>query len=400
MTRQSRSNSRLGLSTAIGIAIVLAIVFTVILPLFMYQASLNSLLSSEINSRMIRDIDRATENLRVLIESDQDGISVILKNVSPLLINVVRVWAIDANTGSPIGAGPCIDQSYYVPIGNNVTVSVTTCVGTFTGTAQFIAVTERGRLFASDTIKLVGGKPEPGLFPYTLTISVVNMARGNVYQIEVVPMSKDANIDPRSIAYKATASNENISLAFSSTAGSFSIALYENGKLVSKGRLVSPDSNPKVITIPDVTSVVFKLRRQVIIVETLDVEIVAPSQVIEESSFSFSITVKLPITADEEVELDLDKLKDLVRLSGDGSLTGCSEGSGRLSPGQTITALTCFVVASSLPGNQQGSITITVVSSTSLGEGRDSGLSYPSDSDSVRVSVKAQKGKQGGGGPG
>lgn len=361
----------------------------------MYQASLQTILSNEINSRRIRDIDRMTEDLAVLLEADQNGISIILKNKSPLLINVLRIWAVDTRTGAPINSRPCINQPNYLHPGSNSTVEVTDCVSMFTGRAQFIAVTERGRMFASNIIELSGGRVIPGLFPYTLTISAINMKRGDVYQVVVTPLDQDSNINPKSITYKATASNENISLAFSSTAGVFEVSLYENGILVSSSRLLSPDSNPRIVIVPDVTSVVFMLLRVEITPVEMDVEIIAPNQVLEGSSFSFSITVRLPPTAREAVEVMKNILASLVSVSGDvetASVNCDNEGTLVLEPGQT-GSITCYASAAELGGGRSGSITIEVSATPELGTGKQSSLPYPSDSDTVSLTVKRQRGR-------
>ncbi|MEM0482795.1 MAG: hypothetical protein QXM16_07935, partial [Nitrososphaerota archaeon] len=152
---------RSGISSMVGMAIILAIFFTTLIPLYVYMSSLYGLLSNETNSRRVRDVDRETEDLKLFVEGksginrENPGISVILKNNSPLLIRVERIWMMNVETGSPVGDTPCIDRTLDVPPGWNITVQVNTCTQGFTGRVQFIAVTERGRLFGSAPIDLL-----------------------------------------------------------------------------------------------------------------------------------------------------------------------------------------------------------------------------------------------------
>ncbi len=382
-------------------AIIIAIFFTTLIPLYVYMSSLYNLLSNEINSRRIRDVDRETEDLKLFVEGksginqENPSISVILKNTSPLLIRVERIWVMNVETGSPVGDAPCIDRILDVPPGWNITENVNTCVQGFTGRVQFIAVTERGRLFGSAPIDLLRGRIIAGLFPYTLTVSVINMKRGSEYTIDILPL-EDADIHPRSITYKATASNENISLSFGATAGTFLVYLKENGILVSAGRLIAPPTNPMAVSLPDYWNVVFILSRSTIQPVTIDLEISAPNRVLEGEAFQFQIILSLPPQAGEEVRINHNRIIQAISLSGDyeQNTLACWPVAETLSPGSTRIALSCSLTASELTGNRNsGSITITVSQLPDCGIGVDSGLPYPSDQDSTSIQVRGQRGR-------
>lgn len=385
----------------VGMAIIIAIFFTTLIPLYLYMSSLYSLLSNETNSRMIRDVDRETEDLKLFVEGksginqENPSISVILKNTSPLLIRVERIWMMNVETGSPVGDAPCIDRVLDVPPGWNVTIQVNACVQGFTGRAQFIAVTERGRLFGSEPIDLLRGRIISGLFPYTLTVSVINMKRGSEYTIDILPLG-DADIHPRSITYKATASNENISLSFGATAGTFLVYLSESGVLVSTSRLLAPPTNPVAVTLPDYWNAIFILSRSPIQPVTIDLEISAPTRVLEGQSFQFQIILSLPAQADEDVRVNHDRIIQAIRISGDyeQNTLQCLPIAETLTPGSTSIALSCSLTAAELQGNRNsGSITITVNQLQNCGTGVNSGQPYPSDQDSTTIDVRRQKGR-------
>jgi hypothetical protein len=392
---------RSGVSTMVGMAIILAIFFTTLIPLYVYMSSLYGLLSSEMNYRRIRDVDRETEDLKLLVEGKSGinqgdyGVSVVLKNTSPLLIRVERIWMMNVVTGSPVGDTPCIDRIVDVPPGWNVTVNVDVCTQGFTGRVQFIAITERGRLFGSQPVNLLQGRIMPGIFPYTLTVSIINMRRGSDYTIEVVPLG-DADIHPRSVTYKATASNENISLSFGATAGTFSVYLKENGALVRTARLVAPPNNPANVTLPDYWNVVFILRGNTIRPVTMGLEISAPRRVLAGVSFSFDIVLSLPSQADEDVRINYDGIIQAMVIRGDyePNTLDCSKVKDTLSPGSTETVARCYIIAAEPPQNRTaGSITITVNQIQNCGTGVSSNLPYPSNSDSVNIQVRGQRGR-------
>ncbi len=386
----------------VGMAIVVAIFFTTIIPLYLYMSSLYNLFSNELNSRRIKDIDRATEDLKLLVEGKTaiypggPSIGLILKNVSPIMIRVERIWAIDINLGSPINEAPCIEGPVDVFAGENFTIPVGGCLNDFTGRVQFIAVTERGRLFGSAPVDINRGRLVAGLYPYTLTVSIINMERGKEYAINILPLD-NADTQPRSIKYKATASNENISLSFGATAGTFMVYLSENGVLVAGARLLAPNRNPMSVTLPDYWNVVFILRRAEALFVTMDLEVSAPSSVLEGQAFTFNILLSLPAQASESVQVHVAAIMNAMRLQGDydHQALSCTPSSTTLSPGSTIVILSCYMRANELQGNRgQGSITITVDPVTAAGTGVDSGRQYPSDGDSVTIQVVRQRGNR------
>jgi len=390
---------RAGVSTMVGVAIAIAIFFTTLVPLYLYMSTLYNLYSNELNYRRIRDIDRATESLEIAIEgtiipfpSTSNQIRLVLKNTSPLMIRVQRIWAMDVEEAAPIGGDPCIQTPIDVSPGWNTSVRVDQCLTNFTGRAQFIAVTERGRLFASTPVLIIGGRLASGLYPYTLTVSIINMKRGNQYTILISPQG-DADIQPRSITYKATASNENISLSFGATAGTFHVYLLENGGLIGPGRLIAPSTNPAEVTLPDYWNVVFILSRTEITPQTIDLEIIAPSRVLEGESFSFDITLSLPAQAGEGVGINHAAIQNSITLSGDYEPRTliCIQLGDTLTPGSTTIALRCNLNAADLRSNNPGSITITIPALSSAGTGKESGLAYPSDSDSTSITVRPQR---------
>jgi hypothetical protein len=383
----------------VGVAIAIAIFFTTLVPLYLYMSTLYNLYSNELNYRRIRDIDRATESLEIAIEGTvipllgtSNQIRLVLKNTSPLMIRVQRIWAMDVEEAVPIGGDPCIQTPIDVSPGWNTSVRVDQCLTNFTGRAQFIAVTERGRLFASTPILIIGGRLASGLYPYTLTVSIINMKRGNQYTILISPQG-DADIQPRSITYKATASNENISLSFGATAGTFHVYLLEKGGLIGPRRLIAPSTNPAEVTLPDYWNVVFILSRTEITPQTIDLEIIAPSRVLEGESFSFDITLSLPAQAGEGVGINHAAIQNSITLSGDYEPRTliCIQLGDTLTPGSTTIALRCNLNAADLRSNNPGSITITIPALSSAGTGQESGLAYPSDSDSTSITVRPQR---------
>jgi hypothetical protein len=62
-----------------------------------------------------------------------------------------------------------------------------------------------------------------------------------------------------------------------------------------------------------------------------------------------------------------------------------------LTPGSTTIALRCNLNAAGLRSNNPGSITITIPALSSAGTGQESGLAYPSDSDSTSITVRPQR---------
>ena len=266
-----RSRSK-GVTTVVGAAVVMAIIFTILVPLIILLQNANALYNQEANMRRIRDVERATENLEVLwTYTDATGRhSLIISNIGPVHVKIVRVWSWDVDNQQPTpstqGTGYCLTGlDIGLAPGSTQTVDVTDCVTGFTGNLTFIVVTERGRLFSTDIIRLSSGVPPSGKYPYTLTISIVNMHNGWGYRIRITPKSGSAV--PRSFTYWATASNDNVTMALGVTPGKFMVELlYKTGhgqgnkwKKVPEGWLISPESNPIEVSVPEIRSLIFIL---------------------------------------------------------------------------------------------------------------------------------------------
>jgi len=79
----------------------------------------------------------------------------------------------------------------------------------------------------------------------------------------------------RKFTHKTTASNENVTVAFEIFPGSYSVVLYENGKLVQ-----IPEGSSQLIEVPDKQAAIFMLDHGLIISLPLNVKIVAPKKVV------------------------------------------------------------------------------------------------------------------------
>jgi hypothetical protein len=200
-----------------------------------------------------------SESLTVGISQDAitKRLTLLLSNDGPVNVRIVRVWAIDVVRQISIPmAKPCLEgELLSLPPGGNGTFDVQTCVNGFTGIVQFLAVTERGRIFSSNKIYLKEGGLIDIVFPYTLTVSIINMKKGRMYEVYVTPLG-NGKVSPEKFTHKATASNENVTVAFGIFPGNYSVALYENGKLVQ-----IPEGNPQLIEVPDKQAVIFILNR-------------------------------------------------------------------------------------------------------------------------------------------
>ena len=202
---------------------------------------------------------------------------------------------------------------------------------------QFLAVTERGRIFSSNKVYLKEGGLVDIVFPYTLTVSIINMKRGKLYEVYVTPLG-NGKVSPEKFTHKATASNENVTVAFGIFPGNYSVALYENGKLVQ-----IPEGNPQIVEVPDKTAVIFVLNRGSIISVPLDVKIVAPKKVSENSYFFVFVDVQLPKGANETVTITsinvLITPQNLPQFDAD-----CTYSEGTLlTPGERETVAFCYV---------------------------------------------------------
>jgi hypothetical protein len=368
------NHKRSGVSSVVSAALVIVMVFAVLIPALLFTQSLYSLLSNEVNSRRIFDVDRSSEDLAVYVTQNNNVLYIILSNKSPIHVSVFRVWAIDVSSNRPLpsGDGPCINNIVGLRPGENASVSVESCVAGFTGYVKFIAVTGRGRLFSSETVRLVRGVFGEIPFPYTLTVSIINMKRGSTYSVIVSPLG-NGKVSPNEFDHKATASNENVTIAFGITAGRFKVELYKDGELVKLD-----DQNPQIIDVPDVSAVIFNLNRIVITPVDLIAGILAPKKVKRDNQFTVYITVKLPNEAQESVYITT---VEGIRIVGSDDST-CNASSPTLRPGATEIAVICMVNAG------DSDITITVPSGSIKGVGLDSGLTYTntnSPSQTVRV---------------
>jgi hypothetical protein len=210
------------------------------------------------------------------------------------------------------------------------------------------------------------------------------MQRGKTYTVEVTPLD-DGLVSPRTFTHKATASNENVTVAFGTTAGTFRVTLYENNRLKDLG-----DQNPQTVKVPDYTAVIFDLGRIVISPVDLEVVIVAPREVKlrgreSEAVVQVSVFVKLPRTAQEPVTIT-DVQEGLLSVSGGGEVTGCSTVSGiDLRPNQMALVATCSVTIS-------GDATLTVPAGVIAAEGEDSGLQYFNSDASFKIKVTGRGG--------
>ena len=263
-----RSRSK-GVTTVVGAAVVMAIIFTILVPLIILLQNANALYNQEANMRRIRDVERATENLEVLwTYTDATGRhSLIISNIGPIHVKIVRVWSWDVDNQQPTpstqGTGYCLTGlDVGLAPGSTQTVDVTDCVSGFTGNLTFIVVTERGRLFSTDIIRLSSGVPPSGKYPYTLTISIMNMNKGKTYGLRITPISGSAA--PTFYSHHATADNENVTIAFGVTPGKFILELFiQHGnkwQTIPENQLISPESNPIEVSVPEIRSLVFRLK--------------------------------------------------------------------------------------------------------------------------------------------
>lgn len=376
-----------GISAVVGGVIVIAIFFTVIVPLVLLMQNSYALFLNESNSRRIFDTDRMSESL--IVEVSQDAmtkeLTLILSNDGPVNIRVVRVWAIDVARQASIPAeGPCLEGDLpNLPPGKNSTLNVQTCVNGFTGITRFLVITERGRIFSSNKVYLREGKLVDIVFPYTLTVSIINMKKGRLYEVYVTPIG-NGKVSPEKFTHKATASNENITVAFGIFPGNYSVALYENGKLVQV-----PEGNPQLIKVPDNTAIVFILNRGPIVSLSFDVIILAPNRVKEKSFFTVEIDIQLPIQANESVIItSIGNILITHNLpEGQFDYNCIASPTGFLIlPGERETVMMCSIWVGE-KGAGVKTITISVPEGTINGVGYESGNPYTNKvaSDEIKV---------------
>jgi len=368
---------------------VLAIVFTVILPLVILSQHTYGIFLNESNSRRIFDADRLSEFLDVNISQDPQTLqlTLIVSNQGPIHVNVVRVWAIDVDRQASIPTSEaCLrssDTSYIMslPPGMNGSVAVQQCVQGFTGVVQFLAVTERGRIFSSEKIRLANGQVVDFVYPFTLTVSIINMKKGRWYEVIVEPLD-DGKVSPRKFTHKATAANENVTVAFGAFAGRYRVSLYENGRLVQLG-----EYNPKVIYVPETTAVIFDLGYKPITVVDLVPIIDAPNRVNKRKTPAIQIWISVQLPANAEESVTITSIADPpIRIPAGARIEYCSTTSSGfiLSPGQRVLISTCTI-------DVNNDFTIIVDGGIIVGEGENSGLNYVNSAASKNVRVVADQ---------
>jgi hypothetical protein len=395
--------SRGAVSAIIGGLIVLAILFTTIVPLVILLQNSYAIFLHESNSRRIFDTDRASESLSVDLIVTSFGLGKSLKlllvNDGPITINAVRVWIIDTNNQAVLPCSGGGSSTSYISLANTVigpgenkTIDeVNNCLTSpafYNKIIQFLVVSERGRIFSSERINITSLLSE-FVYPYTLTVSIINMKKGKDYTVEVEPLGEgDAN--PRTFTHKATASNENVTVAIGVTAGRYKVTLLENE--------VPPEdlsgNNPQIIMVPDTTAVIFNLKRVEYSPTPLEVIISAPKKVFvtqnEEEAFDVRIYVQLPKEALEPVEINYIDYETGIELSGlPPGRTGyvCdSYGSFTIYPGQREIAMSCTIsVQGGAPGQEQ--LILTVKQGAIKGNGVYSGLTYSSTEDYQEITI-------------
>jgi hypothetical protein len=371
-----------GISSAVAALFTVVIVFAALAPTLLFTQSLYAILSNEVNERRYFEIDRYSEKLNVLVLQIGNRLTLKVENTGPISLVVTRVWAYSVGTGSTLPAdGPCYTQPITLNPGSEALIDVSACVQGYTGYAMFKVVTERGRQFTSDVVSLLKGMLPSSPYPFTLTVSVINMQRGRTYTVEVTPLD-DGLVSPRTFTHKATASNENVTVAFGTTAGTFNVTLYENGRMVNLGNL-----NPQTVKMPDYTAVIFDLGRIAITSVDLQVVIMAPPRVVYGGGQSnvvvqVSVFVKLPSSAQEPVTVT-SVSEDPLSASGGGQVTGCTVTSDiELHLNQMTLVASCSVTITS--GND---VTLRVSSGVIVAVGQYSGLQYTNSAASFTINV-------------
>ncbi|MEM1953626.1 MAG: hypothetical protein QXP81_10740 [Nitrososphaerota archaeon] len=379
--------------------------------MLIFTQSLYSLLSSEVGSRRNFDVDRYSERLKIRIGvGDQPGEPLLLvENSGPISVKVVRVWVIENRTGAPLPAdGPCLADQITIDPGQEISIEVGHCIpDDFTGFVLFKVVTSRGRAFTSDLVYIREGRLPSFAFPHTLTVSIVNMRRGRTYTVTVEPVNS-GDAEPKRFTHKATASNENVTVAFGTTAGAFKVTLYENGRLVQLGE----GRNPVTVSVPDQTSVVFDLGRRSVERVDLQVSLRAVPKTVrlqggsdDSEIVTLMVYVSLPKGPGKEQE-------DVTITGFDGSLIGfsgnvnarllrCETFTGvTLSPGSTQIIALCDVEIQGGRGGGRGQLTISLAAGAVVGQGEVTGMTYTSGPASTTVDVKPGGGDGGGKGGG
>lgn len=194
------------------------------------------------------------------------------------------------------------------------------------------------------------------------------MRKGRRYKV-VLDSLTPSEYYPKTFVHHATASNENVTVAFGVSAGTYVATLYENNRLVTwDGR------NPVTFTVPETSAIVWDLEHQDIQVE-LFVEISAPRNVVQGEPFDATIYISVSRIDDmgeeavEIIEFELSPNPDVCNIDPVGE-----------------TVPPTIIVVCQYTFNKPGQETITVSVS---GRGEITGNIY-SDSDSARVHVRKQ----------
>ncbi|MEM3922149.1 MAG: hypothetical protein QXI18_00280 [Nitrososphaerota archaeon] len=199
------NREKTAVSAIVGGVIVLAIFFVIILLLLILVQNSYAIFLDESNSRRIFDTNRISESLKVEVSQDAATreLVLIVSNDGPIHVKVVRVWVIDVIRQTSItGENPCLNQELTgLPPGSNATLIVQECISGFTGIAQFLVVTERGRIFSSNKVYLKNGKFTDIVFPHTLTVSIINMKKGRMYEVYVTPLGT-GKVSPEKFTHK------------------------------------------------------------------------------------------------------------------------------------------------------------------------------------------------------
>ncbi|MEM1976489.1 MAG: hypothetical protein QXX29_01145 [Nitrososphaerota archaeon] len=376
------NRGKIAVSAIVGGVIVLAIFFVIILPLLILIQNSYAIFLDESNLRRIFDTNRISESLKVEVSQDAATreLALIVSNDGPIHVKVVRVWAIDVIRQTSItGENPCLNQELPgLPPGSNATLIVQECISGFTGIAQFLVITERGRIFSSNKVYLKNGRFTDIVFPHTLTVSIINMKKGRMYEVYVTPLGT-GKVSPEKFTHKATASNENVTVAFGIFPGNYSVALYENGKLIQ-----IPEGNPQKIEVPDATAVIFTLTYKPYSAVDLRPIINAPNTVNKKKTpqIYVEIYVQLPREADEPVEITYVG-DPPISIKGAGSLVECSITAGYiLYPGQIGPIGTCTI-------DVNNDFTITVDEGNIQGVGTIASITYKNSKGEKSVKVVA-----------
>lgn len=353
---------RRGVSAIVGGAIILAMFFIIIVPLVVLMQNSYALFLHESNSRRIFDTDRMSESLIVGVSQDAvtGKLTLLLSNDGPVNIRVVRVWAIDVVRQKSIPMeNPCLEgELLSLAPGRNDTINVQACVNGFTGIVQFLVVTERGRIFSSNKVYLREGGLIDITFPHTLTVSIINMKKGRMYEVYVTPIGT-GKVSPEKFTHKATAANENVTVAFGILPGNYSVALYENGKLVQ-----IPEGNPQIIEVPDKTAIIFTLGHATYKSVELQPLIFAPNTVNKKKIDQITVEIYIQLPKDANESVAINRILDpLITIRGGASIFACDFYSGYvLLPGQIGPIAVCTI-------NFNSDFTIIVNQGKILGEG-------------------------------